>query len=533
MSPFLSARLWLRQGPSSERWLTAFLALGCTLLLVVVALPGLSAGGGSQDALLGGVAEDAATVAGGETGAVGGPANGVDGMSGQAAGGADQGTGDAADSGSTGNGGAGTSVPGGAAAGAADSATTPGGGGAAAEAGCGTPSATDQGVTAKEITVAAVLVDLGAANGTINLPSVEDQRRAYNAVADQINRDGGVRCRKVVVRFFSDNPLDASAAHAACLEIQDAKVFAAFNNLFAPQETTCLAKAKIPNIWYTPPHTPDVRRYSPYILSWQPDYDQLIRHYVRGAKSQGWFTGLEKLGILEQSCYPDENEAIRRELTAIGIDPGDAEVFNYGCSGAPVSTPEQDQAAALQFKREGVTHVLNVAYGSISSFSRAADQQAYDPEYAMMEDAAATAIQSGTSKPGDGFDGALLVTTIETGATNTPGYRYGAATAECAKTLTAAGLPAPYETDGAKFFGIACTNLIMFKAAAEAAPELVRTQLGAGLVRAGALDLAFPAGPLQVRDARLPTGGQLWRPGRWVTACQCWRVTDIRYRPGY
>lgn len=533
MSPFLSARLWMRQGPRSERWLTA-LTLGFALLLVVAALPGMSGGGGSQDTLLAGAVEGAAAADGVGIGAGGGTPAGAAGTSGQAAGGAGQGAGVAVGSGSTGSTGstgAGASVQGGVATGTGGSGTTPGGAGT--KPGCGPLSATDQGVTAKEITVAAVLVDLGAANGTINLPPVEDQRKAYNAVADELNRNGGVRCRKVVLRFFSDNPLDASAAHATCLEIQDAKVFAAFNNLFAPQETTCLAKAKIPNIWYTPPHTPDVRRYSPYILSWQPDYDQLIRHYVRGAKSQGWFKGLEKLGILEQSCYPDENEAIRRELMAIGVDPGKAEVFNYGCSGAPVSTPEQDQAAALQFKREGVTHVLNVAYGSISSFSRAADQQAYDPEYAMMEDAAATAIQSGTSKPGDGFDGALLVTTIETGATNTPGYKYGAATAECAKTLTRAGLPAPYATDGAKFFGIACTNLIIFKAAAEAAPDLVRTQLGAGLVRAGALDLAFPAGPLQVRDARLPTGGQLWRPGRWVTACQCWRVTDVRYRPGY
>jgi hypothetical protein len=529
MSPFLSTRLWMRQGPSSERWLTGLLALGCTLLLVVAALPGLSAEDGSGDALLAGSAEDPAPA--GSLDAAGGGSEGVVGPSGQAS--AVEGSGVAGGSGpaeaavpeAAGQGG-GVSRPG-------RTVAAPGGAATAAAPDCGTLAATDQGVTAKQITVAAVLVDLGAANGTINLPPVEDQRKAYNAVADQVNLDGGVRCRKVVVRFFSDNPLDASAAHATCLEIQDANVFVAFNNLFAPQETTCLAKAKIPNIWYTPPHTPDVRRYSPYILSWQPDYDQLIRHYVRGAKSQGWFTGLEKLGILEQSCYPDENEAIRRELTAIGIDPGKAEVFNYGCSGAPVSTPEQDQAAALQFKREGVTHVLNVAYGSISSFSRAADQQAYDPEYAMMEDAAATAIQSGTSKPGDGFDGTLLVTTIETGATNTPGYRYGAATTQCAKTLTAAGLPAPYATDGAKFFGIACTNLIMFKAAAEAAPELVRTQLGAGLVRAGALDLAFPSGPLQVRDTRLPTGGQLWRPGRWVTACQCWRVTDVRYRSGY
>ncbi|MCU1692061.1 MAG: hypothetical protein JWM64_1152, partial [Frankiales bacterium] len=390
--------------------------------------------------------------------------------------------------------------------GAAGTSTT------AAGPACGPLSPTDQGVTAKTITVGVVVVDLGSASGLINLPSSADVRKAYGAVLDAVNKAGGVRCRKVVAKYYTDNVFDTSSEHAACLQMQQDKVFAAFNNLFNTTEQTCLAKAGIPNIWYTTPHTPDVRKYAPYILSWHPHYDQLIKHYVRGSQSQGWFKGMKKLGILEASCYPDEGVALRKELKSIGVDPGGASVFNYGC-GAQTQMADQQQAASLQFKRDGVTHVMDVAYSASSGFSAAADQQAYDPEFTHMEDASATA--------------------IETGAQNTAGYQYNGSTQECSRILKGAGLPAPYAEPSALYFGVACVNLQMFKAMAEKAPELKRNQMALGLSRVGAMELSFPAGPGNFRDASLPTGGQNWRPARWATACNCWKVVDTRYRPGY
>jgi ABC-type branched-subunit amino acid transport system substrate-binding protein len=396
---------------------------------------------------------------------------------------------------------------------------------------CGPLTATDQGVTAKQITIGVVVVDMGSASSLINLPSAADVQKAYTAVFDDINAKGGVRCRKIVPKFYTDSVLQTSQEHAACLQMQQDKVFTVFNNLFNTTEQTCIAKAHIPNIWYTTPHTPDVHTYAPYIMSWQPDYDHLIRRYVRGAQSLGWFTGMTKLGILEQTCYPDENTAITNELRGIGVNPDQASIFNYGCPAA-APTPDQDQQAVLQFKAAGVTHVLNVAYADDAGFSIAADQQSYKPKFAHMEDASATAIESGTQKPGNSFDGTLLITTIETGARNTPGYRYNAATQDCARILTRAGLSAPYATDAAKFFGIACVNVELFKQAAERAPALLRSQLASGFAKLGSLQLSYPAGPVDITNASLPVGGQLWRPGVWSSACECWKVTDARYRAG-
>jgi hypothetical protein len=180
-----------------------------------------------------------------------------------------------------------------------------------------------------------------------------------------------------------------------------------------------------------------------------------------------------------------------------------------------------------------VTHILNVAFTYDATFSRAADQQGYHPRFAHMEDSSATSIESDNQKPGNAYDGTLLITTLETGAAHTPGYRFNKATQDCTKLLASVGLPPAYTRGGTSEFGIGCIDVTLFKAAAEHAPALTRKQLATGLSLSGALELAYPAGPVHVTDPNVPTSGQLWRPARWATSCQCWRVTDARYRSTY
>jgi hypothetical protein len=398
--------------------------------------------------------------------------------------------------------------------------------GSSTSSACGALSSTDSGVTPTTITVGVVVIDLGAANDIIAVPPVQDQETAYRTAFDALNAKGGVRCRKVVLRFYRDNPLDTSGEHALCLQMQQDKVFAVLNNLYTSTEQTCVARVGIPNIWYTPPHTADVRRYAPFILSWQPDFDRLVRQYVRGAKAEGFFKGMKKLGILQGSCFPDERIALDKELTAAGFDPAKASTFDYGCTGAPAL--QADQSAVLQFKRDGVTHVLNVAYTYDGTFAKAGDQQGYRPKYAHMDDSSASSMESSNTKPGDSFDGALLITTGETGANNTPGYVFNKATKECVAMLAKAGLP--NATAGTGLLSVACANATLFAAAAGHAPGLTRRQLATGLSRAGRLQLAYPAGPVEVAAGGLPTAGALARPGRWATSCHCWKVVDPRYR---
>lgn len=549
MSPLLHFRSWLRSGPAMERGMTAAAGMLVLALVVWASLPtgsnGLTGAGEQLDASAAAASQGSGAVAdpAGSTGAAGSGAA-------VAAGPSASGDGSALPAVSPAPGGASPAAGGGAAAAgstsrtlapasAADRTGTGSTGKttavqpAASTTACGALAPTDQGVTARTITVGVVLVDLGSAGDLIDLPSKADQMKAYDAIVDDVNKNGGVRCRKVIAKYYTDGVADTSQEHAQCLQMQQDKIFIAFNNMFNTTEQTCIAKAGIPNIWYTTPHTGDVRKYAPYILSWHPHYDQLIEHYVRGANAVGWFKGMKKLGILQGSCYPDEAAALDKELRGIGMDPSKASRFNFGCTAGGTATPDQSQSAALQFKRDGVTHILNVAYANDASVSTAADQQLYYPAFAHMEDASATAIETGTQKPGKSYDKTLLITAIQTGARNTKGIVYNKPTQECTRILKGAGLPAAYEVPHALYFGVGCTNLLMFKTMAERAPELKRDQMALGLSKVGALDLPFPAGPAVFSDPRLPTGGQQWRPGAWSTACECWKVTDQRYRTGY
>jgi hypothetical protein len=377
--------------------------------------------------------------------------------------------------------------------------------------------------------VGVIIVDMGAASNLINVPPAADQKTAWNAVVDKINARGGVRCRRLLVKFYTDGVLDTSQEHSACLQMAADKLFMVFNNMFNTSEQTCIPKAKIPNLWYTPPHTPDVKQYSPYIMSWQPDFDQLIHEYVFGAKAQGFFTGMKKLGILQQSCYPDENVAIRRELTAAGIDPAKAFVFDEGCSQSP-QNPQTDQQAALQMQQHGVTHIVNVAYANDAGLSIAADNQGYSPKFAHMEDASAQAIETGSTKPGKSFNNTLLITTIQTGGPNTPGYAFNPETVACDKLMASKGLGSTHIKGGVPLFGIACVDGLLFTQMVEKAPALTRTAMSTGLTKIGTLDLAYPAGPVNISNQQIPTGGQLARPGKWQTSCNCWVLTDRRWR---
>jgi hypothetical protein len=382
VTPFLHFRSWLRSGPRSERVLTA-VAGGAVLVLLIWASTPFTASSSPAALDSSGPTAPATGVPlpGASTGMVTG--TGTSGTSGGTSGGT-TGSAPLTTTGSTGPGGSAGSGTSGSSLGTAGSSGAAGSSGTVAPSkACGAPGATDVGVSATTVTIGVVIVDLGAAGNALSLPSAEDQRKAHTAVFNDLNRKGGLQCRKVIPRYYTDSTLDPSEEHALCLQMVEDKVFAVYNNFFNVTEQTCIAKQKIPNLWFTPPHTGDVRRYAPYILSWHADFDHLIHQYVAGAKSLGFFTGMKKLGIIEGTCYPDENVAITKELRAVGIDPDKASVFNYGCPASPAApNPQGDQQAALKFKRDGVTHVVNVAYGNDAYVAGAADGQGYHPKFA-------------------------------------------------------------------------------------------------------------------------------------------------------
>lgn len=398
---------------------------------------------------------------------------------------------------------------------------------------CAAKGATDQGVTATAVTIGVSLPDLGGLGAAFNVPSVQEQQKAWDAVFAVYNKAGGVQCRKIVPKYYADDVTSATNEHATCLEMVQAKLFAVIQNLYFPEESTCLARNKVPNFWYIPPHSNQVAKYYPYILSYQPDYDRLVRDYVRGANALGWFKGYQKVGVLEGTCFPDLNQAMDRELTAIGVPKAKRASFSYGCDPGAPSQPDKDTQAVLQFQRAGVSHVLSVAYGRSFSFSSVADGQGYQPEYAVMDDGEIAGSNHSAAVPtGAGFDGALAVAVSQLGEADSPGVRPSPATARCTAIMKSVGLPSPVSQGGASY-GSPCAGIAMFVAAVSHTPSLTRASLAAGLAQVGRLDLSFPAGPGDFHDARNPTGGGFWRPLRYDRPCGCWRVASAAFRKGF
>jgi hypothetical protein len=395
-------------------------------------------------------------------------------------------------------------------------------------------SGSTTGISSTQIKVGVVVVNLGALNALLGVPSAQDEEAMYNAVFNLYNGFGGIQCRKVVPVYYGDNVLSASGEQALCLQIQQDGDFAVINNMYNPQEFNCLAQASVPNLFYTSPQTPAMQQFYPYVLSSTTDYDRLIKDYIFGAQQLGLLSG-QKIGIIEQSCYPEQNTAITADLASIGISI--ASTFNYGCdtSSAEPDTPAQDLSAVEQFHSAGITTVLETARAIITDFATYAQLQNYHPKYVMMNDQSMALIADNSGAISPNFNGAIAITTDQEGGSNTPGYQPNAATTNCDKLASAAG-QAPADDQhrlAGQLDGEACGQVAILAAAMQNMTALSRTALAGGLVKAGPLTLSYPDGPMDVTNAQDPTGGQQWRPAEWYTSCTCWKVTNLAWSDGW
>ena len=90
------------------------------------------------------------------------------------------------------------------------------------------PSGSAPGITSGQVTLAASIVDISSgslSNATVGVPSTQAQEADYNLVAKKINSEGGAGCRKIVMKFYDVNPVDAANAQQACLTIAAAQPY--------------------------------------------------------------------------------------------------------------------------------------------------------------------------------------------------------------------------------------------------------------------------------------------------------------------
>ena len=87
--------------------------------------------------------------------------------------------------------------------------------------------AASPGVTKDEIKIGVTYPDLDAIRDVTDI-SHGDYKKTYNAVIDELNKQGGINGRKVVPVFAPINPIGTVPAQEACVKLtEDEKVFAA------------------------------------------------------------------------------------------------------------------------------------------------------------------------------------------------------------------------------------------------------------------------------------------------------------------
>jgi hypothetical protein len=409
----------------------------------------------------------------------------------------------------------------------------------AAHPACVSPPGSAPGVSATQINIAVLLVDIAgpAANSTFGIPPPAEQQAGFQAVINNVNANGGVACRKLVPQYFSENPVDQTGLQQACLTITQSNVFAvvdpgAYANYAAGLD--CYAQNHMPYIMGYQLDGPQIAHDYPFLFA-IGNLTVTYRDSVFALAKLGFFSptsGFKKLGLIYRDCYPDLVSGELSWLSQAGVTSADISSYNMGCPQA-FASPSDLENAILQFKSAGVTNMTEVdELGDMANFTTISQQQGFTPKWGLADDALFE-INNGSEAPNpQNLNGAIGIAANRDGENNTPSLAANptAGTAKCNAILQTAG----YSVEGtAAAIGNACDQIWMLQAAVDNAPQMSQAALAAGLQKAGSIDFSFPQGPTNFTATGTTYGGQFWRQDQYTTACNCWQVVNPNWSPSY
>lgn len=391
------------------------------------------------------------------------------------------------------------------------------------------PGGTDQGADSDSVTLAVAYVDLGGAagNDTFGLPSPDDQKQAYEAVANSINDHGGAGCRQIELEFYKVNPASQDSIHQQCLNVLQDKPFAVMGIAFETQ-AQCIAQGQVPFI--APTVTlDDHARYYPYLFG--TSIEMGAHNAVLGLEQVGYFdpaNGFDKLGVIYSSCNKTAAQRFLDDIESLDLDPV---VFDVGGSCGPAPSAALQQAV-LKFKSAGVTNVIPYQLTStFANLTNIADAQKFTPRWGMTPDGTVQ-ITYGLLGPNfDNMEGAVAVMMTSFGEEHS-GTQPAPGTVSCNSIMSAAGLPSVYDQLQG-IGGIACSQLWQIQVMLNNAPEFSRDQLAEGLQRAGSLPFAYPYGPGEFGHPRVTLNGGYWRVLDFDSGCDCWKLESDEWNPGF
>jgi hypothetical protein len=398
------------------------------------------------------------------------------------------------------------------------------------------PTGTAPGATATQVTAAVTVVDItgsSLSNATVGVPSPQQQEQYWNLVAKNINSHGGAGCRKLALKFYNVNPIDAAGAQQSCLTIAASKPFAVLDEgaLSDVNASSCIAQAKIPMIstYFTPD---ELTKYYPYYLSATDVPTETIRTSVLGLAKSGYYSaakGFKKLGVLYDTCSQGLVQAERSALKEAGVPSSKIVWFNLGCPAGQVFTPAAMEQAVLSFKNAGVTNVADAQAGAAPNvFTQVAAQQKYKPKYTLNNSEIIVGGFSGAdaANPGN-LNGGVNAVTQAYGEQTTPGYKATSGTAKCNAIFAAAKLPNVYkQADG--YGGVACDYLWYLQGLLNHSTSLQSSKLVTAVHKIGSLQYSYPYAPVNYAAAPkgAPYGVSYWRIATYVASCQCWHIPN-------
>ena len=399
------------------------------------------------------------------------------------------------------------------------------------------PSGTAPGVTSKQITVAATVIDLSGGslnNASFGVPSVADQEANWKLVADNINKNGGIGCHQISLQLYTVNSLDASGAQQVCLNIAAAHPFIVLDPgvLTEANASDCLPGHKVPlaSEYLT---EEQLDQYHPYYLQIGALPEDIVENGVLGLKELGYFKasrGFKKIGVLYHTCSTALADAESSALKAADIPSRDIVDYNLGCP-TGTDTPASLEQAVLNFKNAGVTDVMMLEITDGGIFTQVAQQQNFKPQYLYAENDAATNVSTGGNAPNPAnFNNAVDVLGSAYGEQSTPGYKPSGGSQKCNAIYKAAGQPSVYsQTTG--YPGVICDYLWFVQALLSHATTFQASTLPRDMRAMGTVDFSYPFAPTDFSAAPADStyGVDFWRAAIYHASCKCWQIPNATF----
>jgi len=414
----------------------------------------------------------------------------------------------------------------GAAAGpAAQAATTPAPGAAPLRA-------TDRGVTAEVVKVGFLILQVGQVEqiGFAVGASVDEQRAAWKAFVDEVNRNGGIVGRRIEPVFAQYDVLDYDTLRAACLAlVQDGDVFAVLDGggtYFGPAQLCVTEEHQTPLLVVGATGVTDEylgrsggRLYSLYMRA-----SRSMRTFAEEVHRAGHLRG-RTLGLLGDARNRAELDVLVDELARRGYRLAHRTLFDEDTGTASAQVPVEVQ----EMRRKGVDAV--VLAGNVvaeTQFVQAADAQGFRPRYFATDWANNSQDAAHQNQP-PSFDGALAVTVRRSGE-HLVGRPERPVETRCRELYErATGQRLQRGAINTSLYTLMCSTLDVFVAGARnTGPELTRSRLAGGMAAIGPVVLS------QMGDGSFspgkPDAGEQVRWNRWAADCRCWKPAGEFHR---